>query len=842
MASSEDGLIADLAGAILDGSAIDWTAAESSADLAERTLLDHLRLVATVANLYRDCSRSLPSVSEDTHQLVPAADRTGTLEHWGHLRVLERIGRGVFGDVYRAWDTKLDREVALKLMPENGSRADPNGTAIVDEGRLLARVRHPNVVTIYGADRIENRIGLWMELVKGRTLQQALEDGRTFSTTEVVDIGIELCSAVAAVHDAGLLHRDIKPHNVMLADDGRVVLMDFGTGREWRDRASPELAGTPLYLAPELLCRKDPSFVSDIYSLGVLLFHLLTRTYPVRAQSLSDLRLAHERGGSTNVRLVRPDVSPKLARVIARAIDSMPGRRYQTAGGLAADLFSLKPRSRTVPLAYAGAALAAIVLLAWIGTEIRARRSDARSTPGAAAASIAAVSPTERPVIAVLPLKNLSPEPDSDYLADGLTDEILRNLAVIKGLEVRSRISSFMFRDKPRNLREVGEQLGANLVVEGSVLRSGNRLRVNAQLVQVAGDMPLWADRFDRDLQDIFAIQEEISRAIVNELRLTLGTGQRRYDTNVEAYELYLKARAMLDRRGEGPANPSLKAAELFQQVIDKDPVFAPAYAGLANAHAVRSMSPYRGPQGNAIPFKDTHAIVRTAAVQAVKLDPLLAEAHAAIGWVYAREFDWENAERSFRRALDLDTTLSHVYVNYVWTTLRPLEKHEEAERLLRTALGHDPLSHNLRRELAMTLLYAGRYDEAVDNFERVRAVDPDFPIPHYARALTLAGRAPEAISVLGTAPGNAPWLGYAYVKAGRRADAERLAVVHHHLPFRAANIYAALGDKDRAFEALERMFTGEPQRLAGTLVAPEMALLHGDPRLADLRKKLRLP
>jgi serine/threonine-protein kinase len=205
-----DELIADLAGAILDGSAIDWAAAESSADLSERALLDHLRVVSTVANLYRDLSRALPAVTgvEDTPHQLATTDRMVTLDHWGPLRVLELIGRGAFGDVYRAWDTRLDREVALKLLPEGGGKPDPNGTAIVDEGRLLARVRHPNVVTIYGADRIENRVGLWMELVKGRTLQQALEQGKTFSASEAVKIGIELCSAVAAVHEAGLLHRD----------------------------------------------------------------------------------------------------------------------------------------------------------------------------------------------------------------------------------------------------------------------------------------------------------------------------------------------------------------------------------------------------------------------------------------------------------------------------------------------------------------------------------------------------------------------------------------------------------------------------------------------------------
>ncbi len=657
----------------------------------------------------------------------------------------------------------------------------------------------------------------------------------------MVDIGIELCHAIAAVHGAGLLHRDIKPHNVMLAGDGRIVLMDFGAGHELDDSPSAALAGTPLYLAPELLSGKEPTVGSDTYSLGVLLFYLLTGAYPLRGQNLAELRLAHERRESTDIRTLRPDVAPRLARVVGRAIDPQPERRYQSASDLAGDLMSLRPRPKLVPLAYALAVGAAVVLLVAAGPEIRRWQSGRPGAPIAAAAGTA-VNPVDRPVIAVLPLKNLSAEPDSDFFADGLTDEIIRNLAVIRGLEVRSQTSSFAFRDKPRNLREVGEQLGANLVVEGSVLRSGNRLRINAQLVQVAGDVPLWAERFDRELKDIFVIQDEISRAVVNKLRLTLGRGQRRYETNPEAYELYLKGREMLDRRGSGLADSSAKAAELFEQVIAKDPAFAPAYAGLANAHADASLSPYRGPQGEVVSFDHTQGIVRQAAVKALELDPLLAEAHAAMGWLYAREFDWENADRSWRRAIELNATLSHVYVNYSSTTLRPLGKQAEAERLLRAALGHDPLSLDLQRELAMVLIQAGRYQEAVDTFERVREADPDFPTLHYARALTHVGRLPEAISLLGTAPGNAAWLGYAYVRAGRRADAEKLAVVHRGFPFRAAHINAALGDKDQTFEALERMFTSEPQRLAVVLAVPEMALLHGDPRLAALRKKLRLP
>ena len=285
---------------------------------------------------------------------------------------------------------------------------------------MLAQVRHPNVVTIHGAERIGDQIGLWMELVKGRTLEQILEQGRRFTVTEAVEIGIKLCGAIAAVHDAGLLHRDIKSHNVMLADDGRLVLMDFGTGRELGDNSAAGLAGTPLYLAPELLSGQEPTVRSDIYSLGVLLYHLLTGSYPVRAQSLRDLRLAHERRERTDVRTARPDVAPKLARIIERAIDPAPERRYQSVDALLPDLAALKPRSRAVRLLYASGVAAAILLVMAIAWEAGGRQVGWSATPTAMLARVAglnsvsgaSVNPAGQPVIAVLPFENLSAERD----------------------------------------------------------------------------------------------------------------------------------------------------------------------------------------------------------------------------------------------------------------------------------------------------------------------------------------------------------------------------------------------------------------------------------------------
>ncbi len=833
-----EGLKADLAGAILDGTPIDWASAESVADASERRLIERLRLLATVADFHRDLllrSSPAPALAEGDGQ----ADQPA---RWGHLRVLERIGRGAFGEVYRAWDPRLDREVALKLLPIGSSVANRRTASIIEEGRLLARVRHPNVVTIYGAERIENRIGLWMEFIKGRTLEQVVEQDGVFKTAKAVDVGIELCRAVSAVHRAGLLHRDIKAHNVILAEDGRVVLMDFGTGRELGND-STDLAGTPLYLAPELLDGAAASVSSDIYSVGVLLYHLLTGSYPVPAKGMRDLRVAHERQEHVEITTLEPELPPKLARVIERAIDARPERRYDTVDALASSLAAFKPRPRAVRFAYATACAAVVALGVWIGSELRGH--EAAGPQGVSLASATAASggtsavrkfdPTARPIIAVLPLKNLSAEPESDYFVDGLTDEMIRNLAVIEGLDVRSRTSSFFFKDKPRNLRDVAKQLGANLVVEGSVLRAGSRLRVNAQLVAVASDIPLWSQRFDRELKDVFAIQDEIARAIVNELRLTLGRGQRRYDTNLEAYELYLKARALVDRRGA----PALEAAELFRSVIAKDPAFAPAYAGLTSAYAFLSMFPYAGGAS----FNTAHSVMRPAAVKALQLDPLLAEAHAAMGMVHASECNWIEADAAFRRALELNPRITPIYTTYAFSTLAPLGRLDEAERMLQAALRSDPLSLDVRREMASVHFKAGRYEEAIADLERVRSVDPEFPFvgANLGRALMFAGRLSEAIPLLESEGGD-QYLAPAYVRAGRRAEVEKMAVAQKAYPIRVARIYAALGDKDRAFKALDRAVVTEPYRVALLLQYPEMAALRSDPRLATLRRTLNLP
>ena len=439
--------------------------------------------------------------------------------------------------------------------------------------------------------------------------------------------------------------------------------------------------------------------------------------------------------------------------------------------------------------------------------------------------------------IAVLPLENLSHDPSYDYLADGLTDELIRNLSIIEGLAVRSRTSSFAMKGKPRNVREAASQLDADYILEGSVLPGAEELRVNAQLVRARDDSPVWSGRYERALTDVFAIQDQISRGIVNSLRLKLGRGRRRYEISAEAYDLYLRARALQIRLG---IRGFARSIGLLEQVIATDPSFAPAYAGLGVSYAIRSI------QFAADHPPDELAKMKSVAEKATQLDPLLAEAHEALALLYARDGQWEQSEKSFRRAIELDPNRSTTYANLAIWVLWVIGKNEEALRQMRVAERVDPLSPEVHASLALVLLSTGRYDEAAAHCAKMSA-DDAMKDKCLARARLGQGRIGDAIPLLANLPTLARdfeargLLGYAYVRSGHSEEAEKMLVVSDH-PNERALIFASLGDKDRTLEALERMSLQGPQRVGMYLNSPELALLRGDPRLKAFRKKVGLP
>ncbi len=530
----------------------------------------------------------------------------------------------------------------------------------------------------------------------------------------------------------------------------------------------------------------------------------------------------------------KPDYDPKLDSIVRTEAARLRKRlaEYYDANGASHRIIIELPKGGYTPLFRPAAAPAV-----W---PARSRKRTMVVTAGVALVGLLAAflfltqKKSRAPVIAVLPLKNLSTEPDSDLFVDGLTDEIIRNLSIIEGLETRSQTSSFTFKNKPYNVREAGRQLGADYLLEGSVLRSGAKLRINARLIRVFDDTPVESWRIDRDLEDIFAIQDEISRSVVNQLRLKLGRGKRRYNTNPETYDLYLKGRSFLIKRMQR------RAVELFSQVIRKDPAFAPAYAGLARAHVLFGL-------GDAVQAAETYKSMRSAAEKALQLDPLLAEAHAAMGIIYRLDRDWAAAERSLQRAIDLDPSLTDAYLDRARGVFFPAGRTDEALREIDRAARVDPLSPAVSHDRALILMGAGRFDEAIENCRPLVAQDPPFYLADQvlARALVQKGRFAEAIPMLEKQVKgdiNTHHLGYAYAMAGRRAEAEALAARNANSPVRRAIIYAGLRDKDRTLEALEEMAQIKEPRAMTYTVDPELAFLRDDPQFKAFRRKLGLP
>jgi TolB-like protein len=442
--------------------------------------------------------------------------------------------------------------------------------------------------------------------------------------------------------------------------------------------------------------------------------------------------------------------------------------------------------------------------------------------------------------IAVLPLTNLSQDPANDYFADGLTDEIIRNLSIIDGLAVRSQTSSFAFKGKPGKARDVGRQLDAEYILEGSVLRSGQQLRINAQLVRASDDFPLWSDRYDRELTDIFAVQDEISRGIVNSLRLKLGRGRRRYETSTEAYDLYLRALSLGVFGGLGPRAVA-RSIPVFEQAIAKDPSFAPAYAGLAQAHVILS-----GNSNYDIP--DEVPKLRSAAEKAIQLDPLSAESYDALGTAYAREAQWAQSEKSFLRAIEIQPRRAESHTHFAVYFLLPLGRINEVIAQLRTAEKNDPLSPEVHFWLWDALADAGRDKEAAIICERL----PDSPNRERCvlDARVRQGRASEVIQIYEADPTErrvGAALGCAFARAGRREEAEKVAANSDANPgaISEPEIFACLGDKERVFETLDQRTAIGPIRMGWLLNRVDRekpGLLRGDPRLKALRKKVGLP
>ena len=838
-----DVALAELASAILDRKPVDWDTIESRADEAQRGLIRELRLLAEVSALHQ----GLPSASDPVavRNVHGEAEGTRLPEYWGQLKIVERIGQGAFGEVFRAWDSRLDRDVALKLLAtsgkeSNGTTRGSEATSIIEEGRLLARVRHPNVVTVYGAERIAGRIGIWTELIEGRTLEQVVRADGPLSADEATSVGVDVCRALTAVHSSGLLHGDIKAQNVMREAGGRIVVMDFGAGRmqfEARSR-SDDLAGTPLYLAPEVLQGEEATQRSEIYSVGVLLFHLVTGSYPIAARTLDSVREAHRQGQRRHLAEERPDLPIAFVDVVDRALDPDPSRRYDSPAALEAALRAHEPRAAAdTRLAFLRPTLAlgAVLLLSTsVALDVGGMRSLLTGRSHSREANAIKSDPIR---IAVLPFVNTGGGPDNDTMADGIAEDLIARLNALEGVQVISTASAFSFRGTDLPLREIGARLKVTALLTGTARRREDTLEVATRLVAVPDERELWRRQYARPVAELFEMQAEITAGVAETLGLRATRAERRWPTeNPDAYALYLRGRAAWAGRNQDGTRIAL---QLFEQAVALDPGFAQAHAGIAMAYAQWS-------QLAVMSAEETYPKVAEAAARALSLDALLPEAHIAASVVKVYERDLRGADRERRRAIELDPHSVLAREQY-GMFLSLLGRFSEALDHARMAQSLDPLSPQAAWTVASVLRYARRYDEAIAEARRALELDPNYGPAHHTLGLCYEaqGRLDEAIDAFlrsGRRPnGN---LGHAYAVAGRIKEARTiLADLEKHNPERGgtghiAQVYVGLGDLERAFEWLSRGAERMPSQVPTLKVAEIWDPLRSDPRFLKLLEK----
>ena len=843
-----------LAESVADGTSIDWDAIEKDTPPEDRAFLKQLSVLARLSEIHR-------TLDEPAAPLPVAARRSQSapaIGTWAHLTLLERLGGGTFGEVYRAWDRQLEREVALKLLKGSGAD-DPETSRITREGRLLARVRHPNVITVHGVDVHEGRVGLWMELLRGQTLEQQLHTRGKFSAREAALVGIDLCRALAAIHAASLLHRDVKAENVIREEGGRIVLMDLGTGREIDPlrRGLPDFAGTPLYLAPEIFDGAAASAATDVYSLGVLLYHLVTGSYPIRATTVEELKEKHANASPVRLRDARADLPTGFVAVIDRAIARDPKDRYPTAGALEADLLKsldapqASSRRRAMTMT---AILAAIViagaLLAW-----PALRGN-RATP---VASAAAAGPIRS--IAVLPLVNMSGDGGQEYFADGMTDELIGTLGRLQSVNVISRTSSMQFKGTNRSLPEIARALNVDAVVEGTVMMvpgggggsntDARRLRINARLIRAGTDTQLWDRTFEAASADVLKLQREIASAVADGIHATLApvtnaAAQASVQGGFDAFDLYLKGRYYWAMRTPDALKQSV---QYFQEAVRRG--YTPAYAGLADAYNILGFY-------GVMPLETARRNALDTATKGLERDPSLAEAYASRGFVEQDQFNWQAAEADFRRSIDINPAYATGHQWYA-LFLAGQGRLDEALGQAKIAAALDPLSVAVNGQLGWLMLLMHQYDDAIVHMQQTVTTDPGFARNRLvlAEAYALNRDYDKALMQLDdtSASGDEEVqrlkdFGYVYGVAGRRADALKIVAMlqereSQHAMGAAgaiATVYTALGDRDRAFAALTRAWTLRDPIFNSVKVDPLLDSLHSDARFAKLLATAGLP
>jgi serine/threonine protein kinase/tetratricopeptide (TPR) repeat protein len=740
-----------------------------------------------------------------------------------HFRILAPIGEGGMGVVYRAEDLNLRRVVALKVLAPHALGDDRRERRLLREARVAATLSHPAIATIYEVGTDSGIVFIAMEHVTGETLRARL--ARPLPVEQALALLRQVVDGLDHAHSAGVVHRDLKPENILVQPDGRVKILDFGLAKLTGDAGGAVAAGvqdetltrepstgegvllgTVAYMSPEQVRGGALDARSDLFSLGTLAYELLAGTHPFRGPTAADTMAAILDREPRPLRAAGREVPPAVERLVERLLAKDPARRPASARDVLDEL--------------AGPAVAATV----------------------------EASPRRLRSIAILPFQNLSPDPDQDYFCDGMAEELIGALARIPGLRVAARTSAFQFKGRSEDVRRIGESLGVETVLEGSVRRSGNRLRLTAQLVSAADGYHLWAERYEREMRDVFALQDEIGAAIVQALEIALAGGGAaqggpRRPERLEAYDLVLQGRYHLNQRRAGALR---QAVERFERAIAVEPTYALAWAGLADCYTVMVVPLAQTPPDEMFPR------ARAAAEKALALDPASGEAHASLAVVrFWFEHDPSGAEAELRRAIELAPSYAVARVWYA-QVLVSLGRHEEARMHAAAGQQIDPLS-SLVHALAATVAYWGRdYLLAIENARRAQDLDPEFGQSPLGTALAALGRHEEALVELRraeSASGGAAFflalVGWALGVAGRRDEArevvrrlEERSQDEFVMPLFFAWVHIGLGDREAAFDWLEEACRQRSFRIH-LLVDPIYDPVRPDARFGDLLRRI---
>jgi len=736
-----------------------------------------------------------------------------------HYKILEKLGEGGMGLVYKAEDTRLKRTVALKFLSPALTLDQEAKRCFINEAQAASALDHPNICTIYEIDEIaDGQIFISMAYYQGETLKKKIERGPT-CLQEAIHLIRQIGEGLSKAHEKGIVHRDVKPANLMVTDDQVVKILDFGVAQFQLASGFTRpgfISGTPNYMSPEQASGNPTDQRSDIWSVGVILFEMLTLNLPFEGDSDASVMHAVANDIPQSLSKFLANHPVHIQKVINKTLAKNPEERYQNMKELLTD----------------------VELFKW-------------NRPSTADTQVFAVPQPTVPSIAILPFIDLSAEKDQEYFCDGLAEEIINDLSRLKVLRVASRNSSFQFKGKNLNVSQIGQDLNVQKVLEGSIRKVGNRIRIAARLINVPDGFLVWADEYQRELADIFEIQDDISRSIAKNLEIQFAGGsekelKKHYTDNVEAYSSYLRGRFYWNKRTAESLKTSI---EYFQSAIYIDSKYALAYSGLADAYIVLGLYARNCPT-------EVMPKAMRAAEQALQIDGLLPEAYISLGCTKAvYEWKWSEAEDQFKRGIELKPEYAEAHHWYAINYLTPLGRFKEAVQEIKKALGLEPSSLIINATVGLVHYYARQTDVAIDHFKRTLDMDPDFPVTNFFLGLAYVQKSKfeeaidyfqRALKFYGDNNNMLATYGYAAALAGKKDVAQKVleqlldaSEKMYVSSYDIATIYCGLEDTKKALSWLEKALEEHAFLLSYLNVDPIMDQLRNQKRLQVLIKKI---